>query len=33
VRMKIGEDELELPNASPELQQRIVDAFVSQHPE
>lgn len=33
VRMKIGEDELELPNASPELQQRIVDAFLSQHPE
>ncbi len=32
VRVKIGEDELDLPNASPELQQRVLDAFLSRHP-
>ncbi len=25
--MKIGDDELELPHASPEMQQRVLDAF------
>ena len=31
VRLKIGEDELELPNASPEVQRRVLDAFLSRH--
>jgi hypothetical protein len=33
VRMKIGDDELELPHASPEMQQRVLDAFLGRHQE
>jgi hypothetical protein len=33
VRIKIGDDELELPHASPEMQQRVLDAFLGRHQE
>jgi hypothetical protein len=31
VRLKIDEDEVEFNNASPELQQRVLNAFLSRH--
>lgn len=31
VRVKIGDDELELPHASPEMQKQVLDAFLGRH--